>query len=182
VVELARWQNFYVIVGSAGGALIGVQFVVIALLATMRVPARSDSIHAFGTPNVVHLGSALLVSALMNAPWPSLLAVSIALAMCGLGYGAIVIRRARRQTSYKPVWDDWVWYTMLPCSVYTVLTVGALLLAAHARDEPLRAPFHARRPPCPRLAERSRNTTTDHTNKDSTTYDYLHDAGYTVLY
>jgi hypothetical protein len=34
--RLAAWQSFYVIVGSSGAALIGVQFVVITLIATTR--------------------------------------------------------------------------------------------------------------------------------------------------
>jgi hypothetical protein len=129
--QLAPWQSFYVIVGSSGAALIGIQFVVIALIANMRRLTVAEPIGAFATPTVVHLGGALVVSALMSAPWPSLLGASIALAACGvggLGYGAIVIRRARRQTHYKPVWEDWLWYTMLPCTAYAVLTTAALFL------------------------------------------------------
>jgi hypothetical protein len=131
IQQLAPWQSFYVIVGSSGAALIGIQFVVIALIADMRRLTVPEPIGAFATPTVVHLGGALVVSALMSAPWPSLLGVSIALAMCGLGglaYGAIVIRRARRQTHYKPVWEDWLWYAVLPCGAYAALTVAALLL------------------------------------------------------
>ena len=33
MAELAEWESFYVIVGSAAGALIGLQFVVMTLLA-----------------------------------------------------------------------------------------------------------------------------------------------------
>ena len=64
MAELVKWQNFYVIVGSAGAALIGVQFVVVTLIATVRKPTTAESLHAFGTPTVVYLGSALLVSAI----------------------------------------------------------------------------------------------------------------------
>jgi hypothetical protein len=35
MTPLAGWQNFYVIVGSSAGALIGLQFVVITLIADM---------------------------------------------------------------------------------------------------------------------------------------------------
>ena len=38
--QLADWENFYVIVGSSAGALTGLQFVVIALIADARA-ARS---------------------------------------------------------------------------------------------------------------------------------------------
>jgi hypothetical protein len=131
---LSAWQSFYVIVGSSGAALIGVQFVVITLVAGMRrLITTADSISAFATPTVVHLGGALVVSALMSAPWPSLLGASIALSMCslgGLGYATTVMRRARRQTDYKPEWEDWVWYGVLPCSAYATLAVGALLLGS----------------------------------------------------
>src|SRR5438105_1220731 len=102
---LAGWENFYVIVGSSAAALIGLQFVVIALIQDKRLRTSSGTISAFGTPTVVHLGGALLISAIISAPWPSLWAVSIALVLCGLsgvGYGARVIVHARRQTAYKP--------------------------------------------------------------------------------
>ena len=128
---LSAWGNFYVIVGSSGAALIGIQFVVITLIAAMRMRPTPDSLSAFGTPTVVHLASALLVSAVMSAPWPSLFPTSVALALCGLGglaYGAIVIHRARRQTYYQPVWEDWLWYAILPCSVYAALALSAVFL------------------------------------------------------
>jgi hypothetical protein len=64
------WQNFYVIVGSAAAALVGVQFVVIALIANTRTLATTESIRTFGTPTVVHLGGALLVSAIIVASGP----------------------------------------------------------------------------------------------------------------
>lgn len=129
--RLTAWQSYYVIVGSSGAALIGLQFVVITLIAGMRRRTDAGSLSAFGTPTVVHLAGALLVSAIMSAPWPSLLATSVTLALCGLGglaYGAIVIRRAHGQSGYKPVWEDWLWFTILPCSAYAALTLGALLL------------------------------------------------------
>ncbi len=40
----------------------------------------------------------------------------------------IIIRRARRQTEYRPDWEDWLWYALLPCSVYASLTIAALFL------------------------------------------------------
>jgi multimeric flavodoxin WrbA len=104
---------------------------VVTLIANMRQRPTFDSISAFATPTVVHLASALLVSAIMSVPWPSLFQAWIALAMCGIGglaYGAVVIRRARRQTYYKPDWEDWLWYALLPCSVYAALMMTALFL------------------------------------------------------
>jgi hypothetical protein len=129
--HLTAWESYYVIIGSSGAALIGLQFVVVTLMAGMRRRTDAGSLAAFRTPTVVHLTGALLVSAIMSVPWPSLLPASIALALCGVGglvYGAIVIRRAHRQSGYKPVWEDWLWFTILPCVVYAALTLAALLL------------------------------------------------------
>ncbi len=132
ISNLSVWANFYVILGSSAAALIGIQFVVITLVATRRKRPTADAIHAFSTPNVVQLGAALLVSALMTVPWPSLgpLATSIAVSgFAGLGYGVVVIRRTRRQGDYRPVWEDWLWYTTLPCGAYAGLALAGLLLS-----------------------------------------------------
>jgi hypothetical protein len=127
---LSTWESFYVIVGSSGGALIGLQFVVITLLESRRRLADSESVGAFGTPTVVHFAAALLVAAIMSAPWPSLFSPSIALTCCGIGglvYCGFVIRRARRQTTYEPVFEDWLWYSMLPCAAYAALALSATI-------------------------------------------------------
>ena len=69
MTALSGWTNFYVIVGSAAGALIGLQFVVMTLIANMpltRVDAHAGN--AFTTPTVVHFGVVLLLSAVACAP------------------------------------------------------------------------------------------------------------------
>lgn len=128
---MAQWQTFYEIVGSSAGALVGLQFVVIALIANTRAAADAQSIDAFGTPNTLHFAAALTIAAIMSAPWPSLFYTSVAMAVCGvigLIYSASVFHRARRQTVYKPVAEDWLWYAIVPCGIYAALTISALLL------------------------------------------------------
>lgn len=129
--RLTSWESYYVIVGSSGAALIGLQFVVMTLIAGMRRGPDADALGAFGTPTVVHLSGALIVSAMMSAPWPSLAPAAITLALyglAGLGYVAVIFRRARRQTDYAPVWEDWLWFMLLPGAAYAALALGALLL------------------------------------------------------
>ncbi len=41
----------------------------------------------------------------------------------------VVVRRARRQTVYKPLLEDWIWYAIFPCGIYTALFVAAAGLA-----------------------------------------------------
>src|SRR5947209_7634589 len=134
---LATWQNFYVIIGSAAATLTGLLFVVVTLIAGVRVRASAPSsgIAVFSTPNVVHFGIALLVAAILSAPWQALWPAGLLLGLAGLGgatYVIIVLRRARRQTDYQPVLEDWLWHTVLPLVSYTALVVAAILLLGNA--------------------------------------------------
>ena len=100
---LAGWENFYVIVGSSAGALIGLQFVVITLIADTPI-ARADAqaSGAFSTPSVVHFGVVLFLAALVTAPWGGLTPVAVLwglLGLFGIAYSLIVTRRLRTQTA-----------------------------------------------------------------------------------
>jgi NADH:ubiquinone oxidoreductase subunit 4 (subunit M) len=97
----------------------------------VRASSPSSGIAAFSTPNVVHFGAALLVAAILSAPWQALWTAGLLLGLAGLGgatYVIIVLRRARRQTDYEPVLEDWLWHTVFPLVSYTGLVVAALLL------------------------------------------------------
>jgi hypothetical protein len=131
-LPLLAWQSFYVIVGSASAALIGLQFVVIALLAGQKGRATAREIDAFATPTIRHFGASLLVSSMLCAPWPSLAAAGTALAICGatgVVYVVVIIYRARYQTAYQLVFEDWLWYMALPLLAYASLGVAAFALA-----------------------------------------------------
>jgi len=113
--ELVEWDSFYGIIGSAAGALIGLQFVVMTLIAE-RPPTLAAGA-AFATPTIVHFGGALLLSALLRAPWQT---ITIAACLWGLmgfsgvAYAMIVARRMRVQTAYKPEFEDWLFHILLP--------------------------------------------------------------------
>jgi hypothetical protein len=132
---LVAWQTFFFLIGSSGAALTGLQFVVIALIAESSRRATTREIEAFGTPTILHFCGVLLVSAILNAPWQGISRVSFALGMCGVFgvvYGIVVIRRAR-QTTYQPVWQDWLWHSALPLVAYTLLLVGSITLTRYPR-------------------------------------------------
>jgi hypothetical protein len=131
---IAAWSDFYVIVGSSAAALTGLQFVVIALVNDLRQAASEQAISAFSTPTVVHFAMALLTSAIVVAPWPALWHAGLTAVACGIGgfiYQLVVLRRARSQTQYKPVLEDWIWHVTLPMVAYALLTVSAILLARY---------------------------------------------------
>ncbi len=125
---LAGWQNFYVIVGSSAGALTGLQFVVITLIAEARVTSSMREIRAFGSPTTVHFCMALLISAVLSCPWRSLPMLALTLGASGVGgvvYALSTIGHAKRQTGYRPDWGDWMWFGWLPALVYAVLAAAA---------------------------------------------------------
>ena len=128
---LLAWENFYIIVGSSAGALTGLQFVVMALVADSPTRADTDTIDTFGTPTVVHFCAVLLVSSILSAPWPALSHASAAVGICGAAgvfYSLIVVRRARHVTAYKPELEDWIFHCVLPLVAYTTLLVSAVTL------------------------------------------------------
>ena len=133
---LVAWQTFFFLVGSAGAGLTGLQFVVIALIAESRRRATTREIDAFATPTILHFCAVLLISAILSAPWYGLSRVAFALGACGLAgvlYGLLVVRRARSQTTYRPVLEDWLWHSVLPLIAYTLLLVASLALTSYPR-------------------------------------------------
>jgi hypothetical protein len=129
---LTPWSNFYILTGSSAGALTGLMFVVITLVTDVERFRRSpDGLSAFGTPTVAHFSAALLVCAILSAPWHSLFAPAIVLGVAGL-FGVIYIlqaaRRATRLSDYRPDLDDWVWYTVIPLVAYGAILAGAIAL------------------------------------------------------
>src|SRR6059058_5687285 len=80
------WENFYVIVGSSAGALIGLQFVVITLISERPIPrSAAQTGGAFATPSVVHFGVVLLLSAIVSAPWDEVTIVAVLWGLLGVG-------------------------------------------------------------------------------------------------
>ena len=129
MTELARWANFFVIVGSSAGALIGLQFVVITLVAAMpRTPGQEHAGRTYATPTIVHFATVLLLSGLLSAPWRGIIGPAVVcgiLGASGIVYSFVVTRRMRIQTGYTPEFEDWLCHALLPLSAYAILTASA---------------------------------------------------------
>jgi len=126
---LSAWENFYVVLGSSAAALTGLMFVVTALIVDFR--GTEQQLEAFGTPTVVHFGASLLVSLVLSAPWPTMLGLRLVLALfslTGVVYVVLVARRARRQTGYAPVFEDWLFHVALPSAAYVGVALATWLL------------------------------------------------------
>jgi hypothetical protein len=125
VTPLAGWESFYVIVGSSAGGLTGLQFVVMALIADLPVTdGISQTAGAFATPTIVHFGVVLLLSGILSAPWAGMGAPTLLCGLCGavgFVYSLVVAWRLRKQTAYRPVFEDWLFHVLLPIAAYGTL-------------------------------------------------------------
>lgn len=136
--QFAGWENFYVIVGSSAGALIGLQFVVITLIAdrtNSRIDPQAGS--AFATPSVIHFGVVLLLAAILTAPWNTVTTPALIwglIGLCGVIYTVIIALRLRKQTSYQPVFEDWLFHVLLPLIAYGTLAISALTVQSQTRS------------------------------------------------
>jgi hypothetical protein len=133
----SAWENFYVIVGSAGAALTGLQFVVIALMTELRKKRSSAQIDAFATPSIVHFCAVLLLSSILSAPWRAMSSAAIAVGIAGgagVAYTTLVMHRVTHQTGYKLVFEDWLFHTGLPFLAYAAVLAASLTLVSSTVD------------------------------------------------
>jgi hypothetical protein len=135
LLPLHEWESFYVIVGTSAAALTGLMFVVIAVVADAGPRATNAlGIATFVTPTIVHFCAALLISAILSAPWHRHLDVQIALGVCGvIGfiYSLMILRGTRRVTSYQMVLEDWAWHVALPLLAYGATIATGIVFASY---------------------------------------------------
>ncbi|HET9342319.1 MAG TPA: hypothetical protein VFO25_05360 [Candidatus Eremiobacteraceae bacterium] len=127
---LAPWASFFTMTATAAATLIGLMFVVVTLVSGIERTGDSEvGLSTFSTPTVIHFGAALLVSAILIAPWPRLAGAFVLVTLVGLAGVAHMSRvtgKARRLTAYAPDMEDWLWYTILPFVAYASVLAGAL--------------------------------------------------------
>jgi hypothetical protein len=137
MTEFNEWESFYLIVGGAAGALIGLQFVVLTLFAQRPQTTEPDAGHAFSTPTVVNFSVVLFVAAVLRMPWQKVFWPGIMwgiIGLLGVLYSASVVRRMTTQTTYKPEFIDWLTYAILPAIGYAALMFSAIFIRGRLRE------------------------------------------------
>ena len=128
---LTSWSGYYGVTGAAAAALVGLVFVVITLVQTRERQRSAMAMSVFTTPTVVHFTSALVISAILEAPWPALWIAAFPLAgvaIFGLGYVCLAAYRSRKLDSYTPDMEDRIWHGLLPLVSYIALLVACFAL------------------------------------------------------
>jgi hypothetical protein len=123
------WENYYLLIGSAAGALIGLMFVVTTLTAGIDASRVSRGAKVYITPIVFHFSVVLIVSAISAVPKIPLPAAGVLLASCaaiGIVYSAATTARLSRPGSEDPPnWSDKWFYGILPTVAYLGLAGAA---------------------------------------------------------
>jgi hypothetical protein len=116
VSPIVEWRDYYVMIGTAAGAIVGATFVVATLAGT--IDKRELGIRGFITPSAVHLGVVLVGSGVLAAPEVPSLFFDFAFGVggvAGIVYGLIV---ARRIWGIKLDVPDISFYIILPILSY----------------------------------------------------------------
>ena len=117
------WDNFYLMIGSAAAALIGLLFVVMTLTAGFERARALRATTLYMTPTAVHFGVVLVTSAVALAPRLPSTAVGLlfaANALAGLANAiwASIGIRAGIPGAEPPHWTDFWFYGALPTLAY----------------------------------------------------------------
>lgn len=126
------WENYYLMVGSSAGALIGLMFVVVTLTAGRDRAETERGKQLYTSPIVWHLAVILTISGAAAIPTMSTKIFAVAaggLAILGAGIGirnAVAI--ARRPSAPDSAGFDMFWYGVAPAIVYVGLAAAALAM------------------------------------------------------
>jgi len=123
------WENYYLLVGSAAGALIGLMFVVTTLTAGLDANRVSRGVKVYITPIVFHFSNVLIVSAISAVPQIPTAAVGVLVALCaaaGIVYSAATtVRLSRTGWEDPPDTSDKWFYGIVPTIAYLALAGAA---------------------------------------------------------
>jgi hypothetical protein len=96
-----------------------------------------QAVNAFTRPSVVHFGVMLFLSSIISVPWDGIGALTVIWGLVGLGgivYSLVVTHRMRVQTIYQPVFEDWLFHSLLPLAAYAGLIAAAAMGHPHERS------------------------------------------------
>jgi hypothetical protein len=130
---LKEWESFYLLIGSAAAALIGLLFVVVSLTANLEERRATLGAKIFMSPTVFHLGVVLVISAAGLTPGmePGPLAAIVALCVViGGPYTALNGYRIHdgEQLPNPAHWSDEWCYGWIPTALYVALAACAVAI------------------------------------------------------
>lgn len=130
---LAVWHDFFMLLGTAAGTLVGLLFVAATVGSGVFSMDRRAPLRMFLSATVVHFSSVLAVSLVVLLPltsWPVLGAMVLGCGLVGLGYSGLALRDTVRDGLIANVdWEDRTWYGILPIIAYLAESAAGVALA-----------------------------------------------------
>lgn len=134
------WDDFYLLIGSAGGALIGLLFVVVTLTTGSDESRTQRGQALYMTPNVFHFGSVLVISGMAMAPGLSVQAEALivgVVALAGLAVaGRVTFTLFTSKAETPPHWSDPWYYGVGPLVLYVALACAVVAIWSEAEAAP----------------------------------------------
>jgi hypothetical protein len=129
---MTDWGNFYTLLGTVAGTLIGLLCVVITFSSDRKMDVDEHRTRMFVTPLLVYFTTLLLLSLALAAPiGDQLRALTLGILGCaGLAYVtnlAMTSRRRNDDQEHEVVWD-----VLLPITAYILIAVAATAWALSA--------------------------------------------------
>jgi hypothetical protein len=127
---LEKWHDFFMLVGTASGTLVGLTFVAASIGdASLFVKGFNEVMKAFITPTIIHFSAVLFVCFVVVAP--SLSSVEFAastgvIALVGIGYSCTTLFRISSSYSSATSFTDRHWYALTPAGGYLILAIATL--------------------------------------------------------
>jgi hypothetical protein len=125
---LHDWRDFYMMGGTAAATLVGLMFVFASIGASQIAQRDLEAMRAFITPTVVHFGAALFVCLVSIIPAHSARSLGGVLgvgALVGVAYCGWVFVFILRRYAVGLVWEDRLFYALIPLAGYLVLLASA---------------------------------------------------------
>ena len=115
---LEPWYDFYLLIGTSAGTLVGLMFVAASVGAGVFTHERQHALRIFLSPTVVAFSGILAAS---------LAGVMPAATCLGAIYSGLVWYRMVREGIARSIdLEDRVWYAMIPSVAYMLLTAGGI--------------------------------------------------------
>ena len=134
---LAPWHDFYALLGSASGTLVGLLFVAVTVGTGVFTGERRAPMRMFLSASVIHFSSVLAVCLTVMAPLGSAFATGGIIAaggVFGLGYYAATWRDSVQDGLHKSIdLEDRIWYAVLPILAYALEAVAGAGLCFRPR-------------------------------------------------
>ncbi|HEX3954207.1 MAG TPA: hypothetical protein VHW90_11575 [Stellaceae bacterium] len=127
------WHDFYILAGTAAGALIGAMFVVASIGSSHLTREHGPQISTYLTPTVIHLSTVVFASALALIPtleWQPLALVCGGAGLAGMIYSSVIGWRIARRREVD--WADQAWYALLPILAYGIILASAMTVLLHS--------------------------------------------------